>query len=148
VEAYYYFPLAIAKNLEMAEGTISVQVKAIRGNIDRAGGLAFGLKNAGNYFVFRLNALEDNVALFEFINSKRVQRVSVRKKIEADRWYRLQVEIKGATIRGILDDELVLEYEAESILQGYVGLWTKADSVTAFQNLTIDSEGHKKIINC
>ena len=148
IEAYYYFPLAIAKNLEMAEGTISVQVKAIRGNIDRAGGLAFGLKNAGNYFVFRLNTLEDNVALFEFINSKRVQRVSVRKKIEADRWYRLQVEIKAATIRGILDDELVLEYEAGSILQGYVGLWAKADSVTAFRDLTVETEDQKRTFGC
>ena len=148
IEAYFYFPLAIAKNLEIAEGTISVQVKAIRGNIDRAGGLAFGLKNAGNYFVFRLNALEDNVALFEFINGKRVQRVNVRKKIDSNRWYELKVEIAGEKIRGFVDDELILEYEASAPIKGHVGLWTKADSVTAFRDLTVETEDQKRTFGC
>ena len=138
--AYYYFPLAIAKNSEMTEGTARVQVKAVKGNIDRAGGIAFGIKNAGNYFVFRINALEDNVILFEYINSKRLQRGAVKMKIESDRWYGLKVEIKGPHLRGYVDDETVLEYEAQSPIKGYVGLWTKADSVTAFRDLNIEKQ--------
>jgi pyruvate, water dikinase len=102
IQAYYYFPLAIAKNSEMADGSAQVQVKAVKGSIDRAGGLAFGIKNAGNYFVLRINALEDNVILFEYINNKRFQRAMVKKKIETDRWYGLKVEIKGPTIKDIL----------------------------------------------
>ena len=136
--AYYYFPLAIAKNSEMAGGTAQVQVKAVKGNIDRAGGIAFGIKNAGNYFVFRINALEDNVILFEYINNKRLQRAAAKMKIESDRWYGLKVEIKGPHLRGYVDDEPVLEYDAQASIKGHVGLWTKADSVTEFRDLNIE----------
>ncbi|MGC1403782.1 MAG: family 16 glycoside hydrolase, partial [Thermodesulfobacteriota bacterium] len=136
--AYYYFPLAIARNSEMAEETAQVQVKAIKGNIDRAGGIAFGIKNAGNYFVFRINALEDNVILFEYINNKRLQRAAAKMKIESNRWYGLKVEIKGPHFRGYVDDEPVLEYDAQASIKGHVGLWTKADSVTEFRDLNIE----------
>jgi pyruvate,water dikinase len=138
IGAYYYFPLAIARNSEMSDGTVQVQVKAIKGNIDRAGGLVFGLKNAGNYLVLRINALEDNVILFEYINNKRFQRVSVKKKIETSRWYGLKVEIKDRHIKGYVDEELVLEYEASPLVKGHVGLWAKADSVTEFRELIFE----------
>ena len=136
IGAYYYFPLAIAKNSEMADGAAEVQVKALKGNIDRAGGLALGIKNAGNYFVLRINALEDNVILFEYVNNKRFQRASINMKIESNHWYKLKVEVEGSQIKGYVDDKAVLEYRADKPVQGYVGLWTKADSVTAFRNLS------------
>jgi pyruvate,water dikinase len=138
--AYYYFPLAIAKNSEMADGYAQIQVKAVKGNIDRAGGLAFGIRNAGNYFVFRINALEDNVILFEYINNKRFQRVSIKKKIASDRWYRLKVEIQGDHLRGYVDDEPALEYQADKPIKGHLGLWTKADSITDFRELLVERQ--------
>jgi pyruvate, water dikinase len=142
--AYFYFPLAIARNSEMADGTVRVEVKAIRGNIDRAGGLVCGLRNAGNYFVWRVNALEDNVILFEYINNKRFQRVSVEKKIDPERWYRLRVDIDGPCLKGWVDEEPLLEYRADRPIRGYQGLWTKADSVTAFRNLHWRSRGSEE----
>lgn len=138
IGAYYYFPLAIAKNSEMTDGTVQVQVKTIKGNIDRAGGVVLGLKNAGNYFVLRINALEDNVILFEYINNKRFQRAAIKKKIESDRWYTLKVEIKGPHLKGYLDAEPTLEYDTQRPNKGLVGLWTKADSVTEFRDLAIE----------
>ncbi len=136
IGAYYYFPFAIARNSEMSDGIIKVQVKAVKGNIDRAGGMAFGIKNAGNYYVFRINALEDNVILFEYINNKRLQRASLIMRIESNRWYGLKVEINGPHLKAYIDDEPVLEYEANTPIKGHVGLWTKADSVTCFRDLT------------
>lgn len=136
MEAYYYFPLIIARNSEMADGSIQVEVKAVRGNIDQAGGIAFGIKNAGNYFVFRINALEDNIILFEYINNKRFQRALKKWKIRSNRWYRLKVKIQGTTVQGVVDGEPALEYQADREIIGHVGLWTKADSVTAFRALT------------
>lgn len=137
IGAYYYFPLAIAKNSEMADGSARVEVRAIKGHIDRAGGIALGIKNSGNYFVFRINALEDNVILFEYVNNKRVQRAAKAMKIESRRWYSLRVEIKGPHLRGYVDDEPALEYEAQAPIRGHVGLWTKADSVTVFRDLSV-----------
>jgi len=144
IEAYYYFPLAIAKKSDMEDGTISAHIRAVGGHIDRAGGIAFGIQNAGNYFVLRINALEDNVILFEYKENKRYQRISVTEKIESQKWYELSVEIRGKEITGYLSGEKVLEYMAEKPVKGLVGLWTKADSVTYFDALTIKTDAAEK----
>jgi pyruvate, water dikinase len=140
IEAYYYFPLAIVKNSEIEDGDIRVKVKPVKGNIDRAGGIAFGIRNIANYFAFRINALEDNVILFEYINNKRIERGRVDKEIDANVWYVLRIEIKGNSIKGFIDEEPVIEYSADKPLKGYVGLWTKADSVTYFDELAVASK--------
>ena len=79
--------------------------------------------------------LEGNVILFEFVRAKRIQRVSVERPIESNRWYDLSVELRVNEILGLLDGEVVIRYTADRSLDGYVGLWTKADSVTAFDGL-------------
>jgi pyruvate,water dikinase len=140
IGAYYYFPLAIAKESWIDSGKAEVKVKPVGGSIDRAGGLAFGIKDINNYFVFRINALEGNVILFEFLRGKRIQRVSVERPIETSRWYDLSIELRGNEMLGLLDGEVVIRYTADRSLDGYVGLWTKADSVTGFEGLvtTVD----------
>jgi pyruvate,water dikinase len=146
IKAYYYFPLVIAKEGRMSDGAASVRVKPMRGNIDRAGGIAFGLKDVCGYFVLRLNALEDNVALFEYDDCKRFQRETAKMKISTNEWYNLRVEIEGAHIRGYVNGLLTIEHEAQRSPYGYVGLWTKADSVTMFDELVLDAEGKRKVI--
>ena len=141
MEPYYYFPLIIAKSGEMTEGTVRAEVKTVGGHIDRAGGIVFGLRSLGNYFVWRLNALEDNIVLFEYLKHKRSQRAAVNQKIESGRWYGLKVEVDGRMIRGYLDEKPVLTYETSSSLKGHAGLWTKADSVTWFRNFTVQRTG-------
>ena len=101
--------------------------------------------NMGNYFVLRINALEDNFNLFEFINDRRFQRATVHRKIETAEWYRIKAEVSGQTLKGYLDDELLIEYTAERPLNGYVGIWTKADSVTCFDALAIEADGSRRI---
>ena len=82
IEAYFYFPLAIAKDSEVSDATLRVRVKPAAGSVDQAGGLAFGIRNINNYFVLRVNALEDNVILFEYVNNKRLTRARVEKEIK------------------------------------------------------------------
>jgi pyruvate, water dikinase len=146
IEAYYYFPLAIAKSSEISDGKVSVRIKPIKGHIDRAGGIAFGIQNSSNYYVLRINALEDNIILFEYVNSKRYQRVALNEKISSSTWYELSVEILGNSIRGYLDGTPVIEYTADKQVQGFIGLWTKADSVTCFDALILETNAQKKII--
>jgi pyruvate,water dikinase len=145
IRAYYYFPIAIARESTVSDAVLQVLVRPVSGSIDQAGGLVFGLMNVGNYFVLRINALEDNFTLFEFINDKRFQRKTVHRKIETNQWYRIRAEVSGQTLKGYLDQELLIEYAAERPLNGYVGLWTKADSVTCFDALTIEAGGNKRI---
>jgi pyruvate,water dikinase len=146
IEAYFYFPLAIAKDSEVSEAILKVRVKPVAGSVDQAGGLAFGIRNVNNYFVLRINALEDNLVLFEYVNSRRLQRVTVDQEIKIGEWRRLAAEISGNTLKGYLDGELRLEYTAERPLNGYVGLWTKADSVTYFTELTIEAGDQRRLI--
>ncbi|MDO8959179.1 MAG: PEP/pyruvate-binding domain-containing protein [Rhodocyclaceae bacterium] len=142
IGAYYYFPLAIAKDGALGNGRIQVDVKPESGNIDRAGGVIFGLKNAANYFVFRINALEDNAILFEFVNGRRIERKTLDMLVATETWHRLSVTIDGPAIRCQAGDRHCLEYTAATAVAGHVGLWTKADSVTLFGPLTIeDADG-------
>ena len=139
IGAYFYFPLAIAKNSEMADGGITVELMPEGGIIDRAGGVIFGLKNAANYFVFRINALEHNAILFEFVEGKRIARGHAALVIKSGRWYQLRVDVADRTIRCSIDAQPVIEYAAATAIRGHVGVWTKADSATWFRPLRIDT---------
>lgn len=146
IEAYFYFPMAIAKDSEVTDGVLRIRVKPVAGSIDQAGGLAFGIRNINNYFVLRINALEDNVILFEYLNNRRFQRATVHKEIMKDSWYLITAEISGSILKGYVDDELLVEYTAERPLAGYAGLWTKADSGTLFDQLAVELSGKHRII--
>jgi pyruvate,water dikinase len=144
VEAYCYFPLIIAKESNMGDGSAEVWAKPMAGTIDQAAGLAFAIRDWANYFVFRINGLEDNAVLFEFRNGKRFERQSVEIPVHRDQWHRLRIETQGQQIRAFLNDQQLLEYQAERSLTGYLGLWTKADSVTLFKDLTMHPQNGQK----
>lgn len=146
IEAYYYFPLAVAKGIEISSGAVNVNIKPLAGNIDRAAGIAVAIKNIDNYFVLRTNALKGNVVLFEFRNGRRIARGSVRKNIETGIWHRLGIEIDGDTLKGSLNGQQVLEHRAETTLNGFVGLWTKSDSVIYFDEFRVESAEGKQAI--
>ncbi|MBZ0154792.1 MAG: pyruvate, phosphate dikinase [Alphaproteobacteria bacterium] len=146
IEAYYYFPLAIAKYIEIEEGSISVKVKPVGGHIDRAGGIAFGIQDAGNYFVLRINALENNIILFEYKNNNRVQRASAQQSIASGIWHHLTVKIRERRIKGYLNGQLLIEHAAEKAVKGFIGLWTKADSTTYFDEFTVTTGERKEVI--
>ncbi len=147
IGAYYYFPLAIAKHSAMGNGRIRVMVKPDSGNVDRAGGIVFGLRNAANYFVFRINALEDNAILFEFVNNKRYERKNSYHVIDAKTWYSLQVEVANAAVKCLVNDQLLIEFDAGRTVKGHVGLWTKADSVTWFGPLSVETANGARTFN-
>ena len=141
-------PWLLRRTFGCLTARISVRVKPVSGNIDRAGGIAFGMGDVSNYFAFRINALEDNAILFEFVNGRRIERASVHEKIASGQWHDLRVEVRDRDIRCYLNDRAVLEYEADKPVQGYVGLWTKADSVTLFDGLAIETETGITKVGC
>jgi pyruvate,water dikinase len=132
IGAYAYFPLAIATSGEVGNGVLSLKVKPLQGRIDQAGGLVFGLRDIGNYCVLRINALEDNVLLFEFVNNKRVERARYDLPIIRNCWYTLEVAVSDDTVSCRVNNVFVFAYQAQRRLHGHCGLWTKADSVTLF----------------
>lgn len=128
IGAFFYFPLAIARDSETADAVISAKDLPVSGNIDQAGGIAFGIKNVANYFVFRINHLEEIAVLYKYVNSERLQRARVGMDIMFGQRYDLQVRVTDRDIAALINGTQVLAYSASAPVAGYVGLWTKADA--------------------
>lgn len=135
IGAYYYFPLIVRKGSNIKNAAIRVETKLVSGLIDQAGGIAFGIRDVGNYFVFRVNALEQNAILFEFRHSKRFTLATFDVPVAVGDWLDLRVETTGSHVVACLDDQPLIDMGVDRSTEGYVGLWTKADSVTKFKGL-------------
>ncbi|MFP5223185.1 MAG: PEP/pyruvate-binding domain-containing protein [Acidobacteriota bacterium] len=135
IEAYFHFPLAVAKDSDMGDGRASLKVRPVAGTIDRAGGLAFAVRTAGTYLVLRVNALEDNVILFQFTDGVRKELSSAPLPVETGGWRELSVEVKGGRVTCFVGDKPYLVHHFDQPPRGLLGLWSKADSITEFADL-------------
>ncbi len=140
LEAYKYFPLSICKRVENFEqGEMRVRFKGISGRIDQAAGIAFNIKQNGDYLVVRANPLENNMVMFKMEKGKRSAVQWIRKaRINSLTWYTLKVVIKGKNIKGYLDDKLYINYNWKENINGKIGLWSKADSYVFFDSFEIN----------
>lgn len=132
----YRFPLLIADEGSFRDLELSVKFKAVSGSVDRAGGLVFRLKDANNYYVVRANALEDNYRLYHVVNGRRAQFAGANLKVSSGVWHELRVEAVGNKFTCYYDGAKKIEASDNTFKDaGKIGLWTKADSVTYFDDL-------------
>ena len=144
------YPLAFKDGTSIKDGFAEVKFKPLAGSEDRAGGLVWRTRDANNYYVVRANALEDNVVLYKTVNGARSSLDIVGRKggyglkvaVPANQWHTLRVEFIGTRFKVIFNGQPLYEVEDSTFTgPGMVGLWTKADSVTAFNAFTY---GEKK----
>ena len=134
----YRFPLCVYDQLTPTDVTVSIRFKAVTGTVDQAAGLVARFKDQDNYYIVRANALEHNVRLYKVERGDRKQFAGVDVKIPSGQWQRLTLEVKGIHFKVLLNDALLFEADDPTFRNaGKVGLWTKADSVTYFDDLTI-----------
>jgi Domain of Unknown Function (DUF1080) len=134
----YRFPLLIADEGSFQDLDISVKVKVVSGSIDRAGGLVFRLKDANNYYIVRANALENNYRLYHVVNGRRSQFAGANLKVTSGEWHELRVELVGNKFACYYDGNKKIEATDDTFKDpGKIGLWTKADSVTYFDDLKV-----------
>ncbi len=140
LEAYKYFPLTICKDIKnFTGGILSVRFKGISGRIDQAAGIAFNIKQNGDYLVVRANPLENNIVLFSMRNGRRRAVRWIRGiKTPSRKWHTLKIIIKGKNIKAYLNGKLSLNYNWRKKINGKIGLWSKADSYVFFDNFTIE----------
>jgi hypothetical protein len=141
------FPLAILEKPVFQNGEISVRMKPVAGKEDRAGGLVWRFRDANDYYVVRANALENNVALYRVENGQwKALRPkgafsngwSVRHQVPANTWSILKVTFKGPVFSVYFNHRRIFQVEDKSYQgPGKVGLWTKADSVTYFDDFRV-----------
>ncbi len=131
------FPWCVKQDAELADGHVEVRFKSISGSEDQAGGVVWRFKDGDNYYVARANALEDNVSLYYTQDGRRNTLKYVDAPVARNTWHTLRAEFSGTRIRVISDGMTYIEMEDDHIGgSGAVGVWTKADSVTAFDDFT------------
>lgn len=127
--------VAVLEEKTFADVDVTVKAKPISGKEDQASGLIFRAKDAKNYYLVRSNGLEDNFRLYTMINGQRKQVASTKvDPPKAGEWHKLRVVAKGTRIQAHIGDKLLIDHEDATFKEGYVGLWTKADSVTEFDD--------------
>jgi hypothetical protein len=130
------FPWCV-KEASIADGFVEVKFKPVSGREDQAGGVVWRWKDGDNYYVARANALEDNVSLYYTEAGSRKTIKYVDAPVAANAWHTLRVEFSGSRIKVILDGVARIEQDDKHITgAGAVGVWTKADSVTLFDDFT------------
>jgi len=129
------FPWCVKNELHIADGFVEVKFKPVSGNEDQAGGVVWRWRDGENYYVARANALEDNVSLYYTQNGRRITVKYVDAPVAKNQWHTLRVEFAGKRIRVALDGKVYIEADDEHLAgPGRVGVWTKADSVTLFDD--------------
>jgi len=144
------FPLAIWNRASLQDGELSVAFKTVDGSIDQAAGIVWRYQDPNDYYIVRANALENNVVLYKVEHGIRAsiapkglpsRSYGVKHEIPAGRWHNLRVNFYGPVFTVFLNQERLFEADDTTFQQpGKVGLWTKADSVTYFDDFTISRE--------
>ena len=131
------FPWCVKQGTALADGAVEVKFKPLTGREDQAGGVVWRWKDGDNYYVARANALENNVSLYYTERGSRRTLKYVDAPVPGNAWHTLRVEFKGTRIRVLLDGKAYIELDDSHIAgPGAVGVWTKADSITAFDDFS------------
>jgi hypothetical protein len=135
------FPFCVLQRSSLADGYVEVKFKALAGKEDQAGGVMWRFKNGNNYYVARANALENNVSLYYTENGSRKTIKYVDAPVAPNTWHTLRVEFSGQSIKVWLNAKLYIDVRDTHIEgAGAVGVWTKADSVTAFDDFAFAAQ--------
>jgi len=134
----YRFPLAIPDSFSAADLEVEVRFKAVAGRIDQAAGIAVRLADPDNYYVARANAMEDNVRFYRIVNGRREQLGGANLKVTANEWHKLGLRADGERFTVSYDGKTLFSVTDKTFGEaGGVALWTKADSVTRFDQMKI-----------
>ena len=135
------FPWCVKSGTSVADGHVEVKFKPISGREDQAGGLVWRWKDGDHYYVARANALENNVSLYYTERGSRKTIKYVDAPVARGAWHALRVDFAGTRIKVSLDGKTYIELDDNHIAgPGAVGMWTKADSVTAFDDFSYGSK--------
>jgi len=130
--------VAVLEDKKFGDVDISVRFRPVSGREDASGGIIFRAKDGQNYLLVRANALENNFRLYTIVNGKRSTIASARvNEPKLGVWHTIRVVATGPKVEAYLNGARLLDHDDKTFTEGWVGLWTKADSVTEFADLEI-----------
>ena len=136
----YHFNVAVNDSSQYSNVELSVWLKALKGRIDQGGGLVWRFKDADNYYIARANPLENNFRVYKMVKGSRIQLQSARLPLQSGHWQIMRIENDRNHIECYLDGKKYLDVKDNTFQSGKIGLWAKADAVTAFDNLRVKEE--------
>jgi len=140
------FPVAVLAGVTAADVDVSVRFRPVSGRVDQAAGLVWRFQDENNYYIVRANALEDNVVLYKVQNGNRTdlplkgagRTYGKAVEVPAGQWSSLRVVAAGNRFEVFFNGSRLYEVEDTTFAQpGRIGVWTKADSITHFDDLTV-----------
>jgi hypothetical protein len=136
------FNVCVAEDTKYKDVELSVAFKAIAGKRDQGGGFVWRYQDANNYYICRMNPLEDNYRVYKVTNGKRSAEFEDKEaKVPLNAWHVLKVTMTGDHIECFLDGKKYLDVKDDSIKEaGKVGLWTKADAQTYFDDFKVSGK--------
>jgi hypothetical protein len=129
------FPALSLGDWVFSDVVVSSRFKPISGREDQAAGLLFRIQDQDNYYILRANALENNVNFYKYAGGRRSSLKEAKAQVPSGQWQELRVEAVGNRLLGFLNGQPVVEVTDDTYQAGQVGLWTKADSVTCFDDV-------------
>ncbi len=134
----YRFPLAVFQQISAKDVDVAVRFKPLAGTVDQAGGIAVRLTTPDDYYVVRANALEDNVRFYRVVKGRRAEIKGSNTKVATNQWHTLGLRAEGEHFTVTFDGKMLFTAEDKTFPNaGKVALWTKADSVTHFDAISI-----------
>ena len=140
VKAFAYFPIAVAQGVDdFKNGEISMRFEMVEGSLDRCAGILFNVKPNGDYLAVRFNGMEDNLVLWTFNKGVRkfVKRGPEEVPLKVKEWQTMKIAVHGTKLEGWLNGKLILEYTLPEPVSGKVGLWSKTDSVSLYDDFVV-----------
>ncbi len=136
------FNLCVIDDMMYRDVEIKVAFKSVKGEVDQGGGPVWRYQDANNYYIARMNPLEDNYRFYKVVDGKRTQLATKEGiKVPVGEWHTLEIEHVGNRIECELDGKEIFRVTDDSIKKaGKVGLWTKADAQTYFDNFVVEEE--------
>jgi len=134
----YRFPLAIYQPVTAKNVEVVIRFKPVAGRVDRAGGIALRVSSANDYYLARANALEDNVRFYRIVKGRRQQLATADVKVAAGEWHSLGLKAENDRFTVSFDGKQLYSATDRTFSNpGRIALWTKADSVTRFDQISI-----------
>jgi hypothetical protein len=135
------YPVCLKNGTSLKDGFVEVKFKPVAGKEDQAGGLVWRARDSDNYYIARANALEDNVTIYHTIKGKRTEKKRTTTTVASNQWHTLRVDFSGDHFTVTFDGKKAIEWDDQTFTEaGMVGVWTKADSVTLFDDFTFGSK--------
>ncbi|MCI0333257.1 MAG: DUF1080 domain-containing protein [Planctomycetes bacterium] len=135
------FNLCVADKPNLKDVELTVAVKAVAGKIDQGGGPVWRYQDANNYYIARVNPLENNYRVYKVVKGQRTELDSADMKAAANKWHTIRIVHEGERIRCYLNGKLHLEVTDNTFQKaGKIGLWTKADAQTRFAGVKVSGK--------